>query len=135
MKFLLWFIKIVLFAFVTFVSKAYSSEFSWWLWIIFVLMFYVGNFLIYRKIDHLNKIYFLTKFPILDELKFGQLITIELSNGKVLANRVFIITNSNEIKVGSERVLNNDPEEMLQGFKKNRWINLKKVKAIKVESD
>jgi hypothetical protein len=128
-------IKIVLFVFVTIMSKAFSNEVAWWLWIVFACVFFVGLYHIDRKIDHLNKQYFLTKFPILDELKFGQLITIELKSGKVLANRVFTTTLSNEILVSSDPVLNKEPEEMLNGFKKTRWINLKKVKTIKVERD
>jgi hypothetical protein len=135
LKLLLWFIKIVLFVFVTIMSKTFSNVVGWWLWIVFACVFFVGIYLIDRKIGHLNKQYFLTKFPILDELKFGQLITIELKSGKVLANRVFTTTLSNEILVSSDPVLNKEPEEMLNGFKKTRWINLKKVKTIKVERD
>ncbi|MBL4951519.1 hypothetical protein JK635_04595 [Neobacillus sp. YIM B02564] len=97
-----------------------------------VSLFVLVNWLLDRKINQYNHQYFLNKFPVLEGLKYGQIISVELLNGKVLENRIFASALSSEILIGSEPVSDNQLEDFLNGIKKTQWIRLKKVKSITI---
>ncbi|MFF2449468.1 hypothetical protein ACFVSW_20720 [Neobacillus sp. NPDC058068] len=134
MKFIYWLIKIVLLFVVLYIGDTYLKSLGWWSVIICVVAFILGTRLIDKKIDEYNKQYYFKRLPVLSELKQGQIITIELLNGQKLANRVYMASLSTEILIGAEPILTNGFEELEQGMKKNRWVKLKKVKAIRIET-
>ncbi|MED4205666.1 hypothetical protein [Neobacillus mesonae] len=132
MKLVYWVLKIGLLPVLMFLGTYFMKLAGWWAIIISVIVFIVANGLIDRKINQFNHQYFINKFPVLEGLKYGQIITVELNNGKVLANRIFASGLSSEILIGVEPVKDNELEEFLKGIKKTRWVKLKKVKMIKI---
>ncbi|WHY87261.1 hypothetical protein QNH39_05225 [Neobacillus novalis] len=132
MKLIYWLLKIALLFVVLYIGDTYLKSFGWWSVIICVVAFILGTRLIDKKIDEYNKQYFLKRLPVLDELKIGQFITVELLNGQKLVNRVYMASLSTEILIGAEPILTFGVEELEQGTKKNRWVKLKKVKSIKI---
>lgn len=132
MKVVYWTVKIGFLYLLMFIGSIYMKSAGWWALILSVILFIIVNGLIDRKIHRYQKQYFTNKFPVLQSLKYGQIITVELINGKVLANRIFASALSSEILIGTEPVTDNELEEFLKGIKKTRWVKLKKVKAIKI---
>ncbi len=132
MKVVYWTVRIGFLYLLMFIGSIYMKSAGWWALILSVILFIIVNGLIDRKIHRYQKQYFTNKFPVLQSLKYGQIITVELINGKVLANRIFASALSSEILIGTEPVTDNELEEFLKGIKKTRWVKLKKVKAIKI---
>ncbi len=132
MKFLYWFLKITFLLVVLYVGDTYLKNLGWWSLIMSIIAFILGTRLIDKKFDHYNKQYFLNRLPILADLEVGQIITLELFDGKELVNRVYTGSRSTEILIGAEPVLANGSEKLLQGMNKTRWVKLKKVKAIRI---
>jgi hypothetical protein len=133
MKFIYWLLKIALLFVVLYIGDTYLKSLGWWSVILCVVAFILGTRLIDKKIDEYNNQYFLKRLPVLDELKIGQFITVELLNGQKLVNRVYMASLSTEILIGAEPILTFGVEETEQGMKKNRWVKLKKVKSIKIQ--
>jgi hypothetical protein len=68
------------------------------------------------------------KFPLLKELKEGQLITVELKNGDRLADVVFIDLYHAKLMLGTDGEIDEQSGEMLVGDV--RWVKLSKVMSI-----
>ncbi|MCM3569700.1 hypothetical protein [Neobacillus mesonae] len=132
MKFVFWMLKIALLPFLMFLGTIFMKDAGWWVIIICVVLFILVNGWIDRKINRYNHQYFTNKFPVLESLKYGQIITVELGNGKILANRIFAAALSSEILIGTKPVTDNQLEEFLTGIKKTQWVKLKKIKSIKI---
>ncbi|GHI01145.1 hypothetical protein [Neobacillus kokaensis] len=132
MKLVYWILKIGLLPVLMLAGTGLMKTAGWWGLIISVIVFILVNGLIDRKINQYNHQYFTNKFPVLESLTYGKIITVELKNGKVFANRIFASGLSSEILIGAEPVSDNELEEFLKGIKKTRWVKLKKVKSIKI---
>jgi hypothetical protein len=68
------------------------------------------------------------KFPLLKELKEGQVITVELKNGDRLTDVVFIDHYHSKLMLGTDGELDEESGEMLVGDV--RWVKLNKVMSI-----
>ncbi|WML28797.1 hypothetical protein RCG24_12230 [Neobacillus sp. OS1-32] len=132
MKLVYWMFKILVLPLLMFIGINFMKTAGWWALIMTVSIFVLVNWLLDRKINQYNHQYFLNKFPVLEGLKYGQIISVELLNGKVLENRIFASALSSEILIGSEPVSDNQLEDFLNGIKKTQWIRLKKVKSITI---
>lgn len=131
MKLIYWLLKIALLLVVLYIGDTYLKSLGWWSVIICVAAFILGTRLIDKKIAEYNKQYYLKKFPVLADLKLGQLITIELLNGQKLLNRAYMTSLSTEILIGAKSMLTIGVEEVDQ---ETLWVKLKKVRAIRIET-
>jgi hypothetical protein len=68
------------------------------------------------------------KFPLLKELKEGQLITVELKNGDRLTDVVFIDHYHSKLMLGTDGEIDEQSGEMLVGDV--RWVKFSKVMSI-----
>jgi hypothetical protein len=73
---------------------------------------------------------YIEKFPLLKDLKEGQVITVELKNGDRLTDVVFIDHYHSKLMLGTDRELDEESGEMLVGDV--RWVKLSQVVSIEV---
>jgi hypothetical protein len=99
---------------------------------LFNLLINSGNYYQQKKIDHVQKQQLLKKYPILKNLKKGQIISVELKSGEELTNLIYIDFNDYEILVSKQLEFNKEPEKIMEDIIDIRWIKLKKVKTLKI---
>lgn len=132
MKSVYWLVKIIMLPLLLFMGSVFMKSAGWLALIVCIILFILVNALMDRKLNQYHQQFFTNKFPVLENLKYGQIITVELLNGKVLANRIFAAALSSEILIGTEPVSDNELDEFLNGIKKTRWIRLKRIKSITI---
>lgn len=73
------------------------------------------------------------KYPFLNELNEGQVITVELKNGEILSDVIFLDYIKSEMLLGTETEFNNELEKY--EVSEIRWIKLKKVVSVLPQAD
>jgi hypothetical protein len=132
MKFIFWLIKLGIYAFISFIATTYWKTFGWWFLVICSILLLIVETIINKRIDHVQKQQLLKKYPILKNLKKGQIISVELKSGEELTNLIYIDFNDYEILVSKQLEFNKEPEKIMEDIIDIRWIKLKKVKTLKI---
>lgn len=73
------------------------------------------------------------KYPFLNELNEGQVITVELKNGEKLSNVVFLDYIKSEMLIGAKTEFNYELEKY--EVSEVRWIKLKRVVSVLPQAD
>jgi hypothetical protein len=92
----------------------------------------VVGWLIKARVRRRQERKYIEKFPIMKDLKEGQVITVVLKNGDRLAEVVFIDHFHSMLMLGTDREFDEETGEMLVGDV--RWVKLNKVTSKEVDS-
>ena len=131
MKFIYILIKLVIYAFITYIVTTYWRGLGWWFLVVCAILLIIVKTIINKRIEHIQTQQFLKMFPILKDLKQGQTISIELKSGEELTDLIYIDFVDSEVLVRKQPALNKEPEKV-ENIADTRWIKLKKIKALKI---
>ncbi|WP_373231028.1 hypothetical protein [Cohnella sp.] len=131
-----WLLKLGMYSAST-IAITYLKGFRWWYLVIWAIVMIFVDIAIEKKFERQreqkdrNKAK--KKYPFLNELNEGQVITVELKNGEKLTDVIFLDYIKSEMLLGTETEFNNELETY--EVSEIRWIKLKRVESILPRAD
>ena len=130
MKFIYILIKLVIYAFITYIATTYWRGLGWWFLVFCAILLIIVETLINKRIEHIQTQQFFKRYPILKDLKQGQTISIELKSGEELTDLIYIDFVDSEILVSKLPAFNSESKKVVENIVDTRWIKVKKIKTI-----
>lgn len=131
-----WFIKLVMYSAGT-IATTYLKGFRWWYLVICAIVLILVDiaiekkFALQREQKDRNKVK--KKYPFLNELNEGQVISVELKSGEKLTDVIFLDYINSELLLGTQTEFNNELEKY--EVSEIRWIKLKRVESLLPRAD